>query len=77
MDIFTLAQVLNLQVTCDNIAHIPIIIINNHLFISQSTVEGVLELNNTDTMDWDVVEPVVLIELVKRLKNKTLNHVNS
>ncbi|SEL03593.1 hypothetical protein SAMN05661044_01799 [Olivibacter domesticus] len=52
MPIFRLASKLGLPVNTDNIGELPIIIINAHIFISQSETEGLFDINNTCMMEW-------------------------
>ncbi|MEH6305929.1 hypothetical protein RYH73_09770 [Olivibacter sp. CPCC 100613] len=55
MSIYELAEQLGLSVSSDNIAEIPIIILNEHLFISESKTYNMFDLNNTLTMEWRTI----------------------
>lgn len=63
MSIYELAIQLGLSVSTDNIAEIPIIIMNDHLFVSESSIEGLFDLNDTRTMEWFATTAVFLNEL--------------
>lgn len=64
MSIFELAKELDLSVTTDNIAEIPIIILTPHLFISESERVGFFDLNDTRTMDWYIISAELLKNIV-------------
>lgn len=72
MPIFKLASKLGLPVSRDNIGEIPIIILSEQIFISQSVHDGLFDINNTHIMEWySVTEEVVALFYQFNQKNQT------
>lgn len=62
MSIYELAAQLGLSVSSDNVAEIPIIILNDHLFVSESSMDDLFDLNDTSTMEWLSLPPMPLVD---------------
>ncbi|MCL4641263.1 MAG: hypothetical protein QHC79_13995 [Pseudosphingobacterium sp.] len=62
MSIYELAAQLGLSVSSDNVAEIPIIILNDHLFVSESSMNDLFDLNDTRTMEWLSLPPMSLAD---------------
>lgn len=71
MPIFRLAAKLGLPVNTDNIGELPIIIINEHIFISQSETDGLFDINNTLIMEWHSVTEEIATLLYHFNQNQT------